>query len=66
MFFLLFIDVRVVSREVNMYDFPSRTINGWDKVLRGKTTMSVVVEIGLATYQRVSIKVLMFGIPSET
>ena len=28
--------------------------------------MNVLLEIGLAAYQRVSIKVLMFRIPSET
>jgi len=41
MFFFLFIDICVVSREVNVYDFLGRTINNWDKVLQGKTTMNV-------------------------
>jgi len=49
-----------------MYDFPGQTINNWDKVLGGKATMSVLLEIRLVAYQRVSIKVLMFRIPSET
>ena len=33
MFFFLLIDVCIVSREVDVYDFIKRSINGWDKVL---------------------------------
>jgi len=65
MFFFLFIDIRVVSGEVDMYDSPGRTINNRDKVLRGKPTMSVVLKIELAVYQRVSVKVLVVREPSK-
>ena len=66
MFFFPFIDICVVSREVNMYDLPNHHINNWDKVLRGKTTVSMLSEIGFAAYQRMSVEVLVFRIPSET
>jgi hypothetical protein len=33
MLFFLLIDVRIVSREVDVYDFIKRSINSWDKVL---------------------------------
>jgi hypothetical protein len=54
-FFFLFIDICVMSREVNVYDFPARGINDRDKVLRGETFMGVLLETGLVAYQRVSI-----------
>ena len=49
-----------------MYDFSSHHVNNRDKVLREITAMSMLLEIGLAAYQRVGVNVLAFRIPSET
>jgi len=65
-FFFLLINIRVVGGEINMYDCPGCTINDWDKVLREKAMRSVLPEIVGVAYQGVSIKVLVFRIPSET
>ena len=65
MFFFLFINIFVMSREVNMYDFPACGINDRDKVLRGEVFTGVLLKTGLVAYQRVSIEVLVFRILGE-
>jgi len=63
MFFFLFVDVRIVSREVNVNDFPSCDIDDRDKVLC--KNQGRFGEKRSPDYQRMCIEIVVFRVTGE-